>query len=129
MFTVEQIETAHDKVKTGADFPNYIQEIKQMGVKSFETWVKDSHTEYFGENDFKTTSESQYEDLIIADNSDKEKFAQQLKSHQKGETDYMKFCKDCAETGIEKWFVDLNKFTCTYYDKLGNEILEEEIPH
>lgn len=36
MFTVEQIETAHDKVKTGADFPNYIQEIKQMGVKSLK---------------------------------------------------------------------------------------------
>lgn len=129
MFTVEQIENAHDKVKTGADFPNYIQEIKKMGVKSFETWVKDSHTQYFGENDFTTTSEPQYETLIIADDSDKEKFVKQLKSHQRGETDYMKFCQDCAETGIEKWIVDLDKFTCIYYDKAGNEILLEEIPH
>lgn len=129
MFTVEQIENAHNKVKTGADFPNYIHEIKKMGVKSFETWVKDSHTEYFGENGFTTTSEPQYEDLTIANDSDKEKFTQQLKSHQRGETDYMKFCRDCAETGIEKWWVDLDKFTCTYYDKAGNEILQEEIPH
>lgn len=129
MFTVEQIENAHNKVKTGADFPNYIQEIKKMGVKSFETWVKDSHTQYFGENDFTTTSEPQYENLTIADNSDKEKFVQQLKSHQRGETNYIKFCQDCAETGIEKWIVDLDKFTCIYYDKAGNEILLEEIPH
>ncbi|SIQ11878.1 Uncharacterized conserved protein YbcV, DUF1398 family [Chryseobacterium sp. RU37D] len=129
MFTVEQIENAHDKVKTGADFPNYIQEIKKMGVKSFETWVKDSHTQYFGETDFTTTSKPQYEDLTIADDSDKKKFIQQLKSHQKGETNYMKFCQDCAETGIEKWIVDLDKFTCIYYDKAGNEILLEEIPH
>ena len=129
MFTVEQIKNAHNKVKTGADFPNYIQEIKKMGVKSFETWVKDSHTEYFGENDFKTTSQPQYGDLAIADDSDKEKFSHQLKSHQRGETDYMKFCEDCAETGIEKWIVDLDTFTCTYYDKSGNEILVEEIPH
>lgn len=129
MFTVEQIESAHGKVKTGADFPNYIKEIKELGVKSFETWVKDSHTEYFGENDFKTTSEPQYKDLVIADYSDQEKFIQQLKNHQRGETDYMKFCEDCAETGIEKWIVDLDQFTCIYYDKAGNEILTEEIPH
>lgn len=129
MFTVEQIESAHSKVKTGADFPNYIKEIKELGVKSFETWIKDSHTEYFGENDFKTTSEPQYKDLAIADHSDREKFIQQLKSHQKGETDYMKFCEDCAETGIEKWIVDLEKYSCIYYDKTGNEILTEEIPH
>jgi hypothetical protein len=50
MFTVEQIELAHEKVKSGADFPKYIQEIKALGVKGIETWVKDSHTEYFGEN-------------------------------------------------------------------------------
>ena len=50
MFTVEQIESAHEKVKSGADFPNYIQEIKKLGVLSFETWVFDGHTEYFGKN-------------------------------------------------------------------------------
>ena len=30
MFTVEQIDQAHEKVKSGADFPDYNQEIKQM---------------------------------------------------------------------------------------------------
>ncbi len=129
MFTVQQIENAHSKVKSGADFPNYIKEIKELGVKSFETWVKDSHTEYFGENDYTTKSQPKYDDLVIENNVDKEKFSQQLKSHQRGETDYMKFCEDCAETGIEKWIVDLDKFTCIYYDKKGNEILVEEIPH
>lgn len=129
MFTLEQIENAHSKVKSGADFPKYIQEIKKLGVKSFETWVRDSHTEYYGENDFFTRSEPQYSDLIIVDEADKEKFSQYLKSHQKGETDYMMFCQDCAKTGIEKWIADLKKFTCTYYDKAGNEILLEVIPH
>lgn len=129
MFTVKQIEKAHSKVKSGADFPNYIQEIKKLGVKSFETLVKNSQTEYFGEDGFTTKSEPKYSDFIIEDQSDKEKFSQYLKSHQRGETDYMKFCQDCAETGIKKWFVDLDKFTCTYYDKAGNMILTEEIPH
>ena len=32
MFTAEQIITAHSKVKSGADFPNYIKDIKALGV-------------------------------------------------------------------------------------------------
>ncbi len=129
MFTIEQIEAAHNKVKSGADFPDYIREIKQLGVRSFETWVKDSHTEYFGENGFRAKSQPKYAELTIADETDQDTFIRQLKSHQKGETDYMKFCEDCAATGIEKWIVDLNVYTCMYYDKAGNEILTEEIPH
>ena len=128
MFTVEQIELAHQKVKSGADFPKYIQEIKQMGVTAFETWVKDSHTEYFGNNEYQTKSQSKYENLLIANDSDKEKFNHYLKIHQQGETDYFTFCNQCAETGIEKWFVCLDKMTCTYYDKAGSKILVEEIP-
>jgi uncharacterized protein YbcV (DUF1398 family) len=129
MFTVEHIEASHSKVKSGADFPDYIKEIKELGVRSFETWVKDSHTEYFGENGYTTKSEPKHDKLIIENNVNKELFVNQLKSHQRGETDYMKFCKDCAETGIEKWIVDLDQFTCIYYDKSGNKILTEEIPH
>ena len=128
MFTVQQIEKAHEKVKSGADFPEYIQEIKTLGVKSFETWVNDSHTEYLGENGFTVKSDPKYSELIISDILNKEAFIDRLKSHQKGETDYMTFCEDCAENGIEKWIMDLDKMTCTYYDKAGEEILVEQIP-
>jgi uncharacterized protein YbcV (DUF1398 family) len=51
-----------------------------------------------------------------------------LKIHQQGKTDYITFCKDCAETGIEKWFVSLDEMTCTYYDKAGNKVLIEKVP-
>ena len=128
MFTVQEIEKAHEKVKSGADFPKYIQEIKQIGVTSFETWVTDSHTEYFGENNYQTKSLPQYENLTIADSSNREKFCRYLKIHQQGETDYFTFCRHCAETGIEKWFVCLDEMTCTYYDKAKNKILVEPIP-
>ena len=128
MFTIKQIEDAHTKVQSGADFPNYIKEIKKLGVISFETWVKDSHTEYFGEDDFSTSSDSQYSELQITETGNKKEFVDRLKMHQKGETGYFKFCKDCAENGIEKWVVDLHDMTCIYYDKIGNEILVEQIP-
>ena len=128
MFTIAQIEAAHDKIKSGAGFPSYIKEIKQLGVISFETWVKDSSTNYFGADDFKISSQSKYDDLVIADNVDKEKFAAYLKIHQQGETDYFTFCTHCAETGVVKWIVSLEKMTCTYFDKDEKEILEEKIP-
>jgi uncharacterized protein YbcV (DUF1398 family) len=32
-----------------------------------------------------------------------------------------------AESGIEKWIVDIKKMTMTYLDKQGNEILVEAI--
>ncbi len=128
MFTLKQIEDAHSKVKSGSDFPKYIQEIKKLGVNEFETWVKDSHTEYYGQNGYKTSSNSMYENIEIANSSDPSKFKHYLSIHQQGETDYPAFCKHCAETGIEKWIVSLNKMTCIYYDKVGNEILVEAIP-
>lgn len=128
MFTVEDIELAHSKIKSGADFPKYIQEIKKMGVTEFETWVSDSHTNYFGKNEFQTSSKPKYETLAIVNKSDKEQFSHYLKIHQKGETDYFTFCKHCAQTGVEKWIANLSKMTCIYYDVAGNEILIEKVP-
>ena len=128
MFTVVQIKAAHSKVKSGADFPSFIQEIKALGVISFETWVIDSHTEYSGVNNFKTSSKPMYDNLIINISSNKTKFEGYLKKHQHGETDYFTFCKHCAETGIEKWIVSIVEMTCTYYDSAGNNIMAEQIP-
>ncbi len=128
MFTVEQIKAAHGRVKSGADFPGYISELKKLGVTAYETRVKDGHTEYFGENGYRTSSSPIYEEKQISDSGNKTAFEHYLKIHQHGKTDYLTFCNDCAETGIEKWFVCLDKMTCTYYDKAGKEILVEVIP-
>lgn len=128
MFTLQQIDEAHNNVKTGADFPQYIKQIKGIGVTAFETWVSDSHTEYFGRNSFRIKSPAKFDDLIIIDESQKEQFINYLKLHQCGETDYNAFCHHCAESGIERWVVDLDHYTCTYYNKLGEEVLLESLP-
>jgi uncharacterized protein YbcV (DUF1398 family) len=128
MFTVKQIKDAHAKVKSGADFPQYMQDIIALGVTSFETFVTDNHTNYYGKNDFQTTSEGFLETLEIANESNVGQFKSDLKSHQQGKTDYMTFLSDCAKSGVEKWIVVMSKMTCTYYDKAGNEMVEEIIP-
>ncbi|MCP1385639.1 DUF1398 domain-containing protein [Runella salmonicolor] len=128
MFTVDQIKAAHSKVKSGADFPNYIQELIQLGVTSYETYVSDGHTEYFGKDAYQTSTTPTYDTLSIAEISNAEQFKIDLKAHQQGQTDYPTFCKDCAKSGIEKWAVAMDKMTCTYYDKAENELLTEIIP-
>lgn len=129
MFTVEQIKTAHSKVRSGADFPAYIQEIKALGVTHYEAYVTDGHVDYHGTNNYTANVPSKYDALPIAEETKTGIFKAELLAHQQGKTDYLTFIKMCAETGIEKWAVCLDKMTCTYYDKAGNEILVEVIPH
>jgi len=129
MFTVEQIKAAHSKVKSGADFPAYIQEIKEMGVTHYESYVIDGHIDYHGTKHHSAHVPAKYDALAISNSADAEQFKADLKAHQRGETDYLTFIKMCATFGIEKWKVSIAKMTCTYFDKAGNEILVEEIPH
>ncbi len=128
MFTIEQIKQAHSKVKSGADFPRYIQNLKSLGITGYSTFVTDGHSEYSGKDNYILKSEAKYDELNISEESIKEDFVNRLKKHQHGETDYSTFCNDCAETGVERWNVDINKMTCTYYDRNGNEMLVEQIP-
>ena len=128
MFTVEQIKAAHSKVKSGADFPAYIKEIKSLGVTHYEAYVSDGHINYHGGSEYTVTVPAKYELLEIADAPKIEEFKAELSAHQQGKTDYLTFIKMCAGVGIEKWEICMNKLTCTYYDKGGNEILVERIP-
>ena len=128
MFTLEQIKTAHAKVKSGADFPNYIQDLIGLGVTFYKTFVSDGHTEYLGNQEYRIASDPVYDVFIIASESNRTDFQNDLKAHQQGQTDYRTFCKDCARSGIAKWTVDLQKRTCTYYDLSENEMLIERIP-
>jgi|ERR1019366_2795326 uncharacterized protein YbcV (DUF1398 family) len=129
MFTTEQIKQAHSKVKSGADFPAYIKDLKQLGVTFYETYVGDGHTDYFGDDNYRASSPAKYDSLTIAEICNVEPFKADLSAHQQGKTDYPTFCKDSASSGIEKWAVSMGSMTCTYFDKAGKEILVEQIPN
>src|SRR3954467_10478588 len=101
MFTLDQIKTAHSKVKSGADLPNYIQELKKLGISNYETFVSDGHTDFYGTNNYTISTPSRYEALSISDKSDAAQFSKELKEHQQGKSDYPYFCKMSARTGVE----------------------------
>ncbi|HCY43347.1 MAG TPA: phage envelope protein [Prolixibacteraceae bacterium] len=128
MFTLEQIHEAHAKVKSGADFPGYVQDLIGLGILSCDIFVADGHAEYCGEGGYEVKSAANYAAKTVADASDIEKFRHYLKIHQQGETDYFMFCNHAAETGVEKWTVDHQKMTCIYFDRAGTVMLVEKIP-
>jgi uncharacterized protein YbcV (DUF1398 family) len=128
MFQLDDIIKAHAKVKSGADFPGFIRDLKKLGVKRYHTFVEDGHTDYFGENNFELSAEPKYSPLKVSDKSNEHLFSNYLRNHQQGKTDYPTFCRHSALTGVEKWTVDLETMTCTYYNRSKSKMLEESIP-
>lgn len=127
-FELGEIQEAHAKVKSGADFPAYAREMSQLGVRKIETHVIDGHEVYVGREGFQIQSEGWHPDFEIADHGDPKKFAHYLELHQGGGSDFPTFCAHAAETGVEKWIVDLDVMSCSYFDKSNVKILEEHIP-
>ncbi|WP_316843591.1 DUF1398 domain-containing protein [Pedobacter psychrodurus] len=129
MFTIEDIHAAESKIRTGADFPQFIKEIKEMGVKRNDVYVSNGLSIYFDDEDnAQQVSPDGYPTLIINDDPSAGKLTHALEIHQKGETDYFTFCKQAADAGVEKWVTDLDEMTCTYLDAEGNELVKESIP-
>jgi uncharacterized protein YbcV (DUF1398 family) len=130
MFSIAEIKTAELKIKTGADFPQFVKEIKALGVKRNDVYVSNGLSVYFDSDDHSVQASPEgYPDLVINEDSSKEKLEHALKIHQKGETDYFTFCKQAADAGVEKWVIDLNAMTCTYLDTEQKELVKEEIPN
>ncbi|RYE26500.1 MAG: DUF1398 domain-containing protein [Sphingobacteriales bacterium] len=127
-FTLQQIADRHALVKSGADFPAYIKDLKQMGVTHYTTYVSDGHTNYRSANGHELNTDAKYDVQDVATISDAEHFKRILKEHQHGMSDYPTFCRQCAEYGVDNWMVDMHAMTCIYYDTSGKQLLTEVIP-
>jgi uncharacterized protein YbcV (DUF1398 family) len=128
MFTLELIKVAYDKVKTGADFPNYIQELIDMGIEGYDTYTADSRVVYFGANNYDASTDRKHTDFPVASTVNKERFIEYLVMHQGGQTDYITFCEQAAQCGIAKWRIDIIGMTCTYFSADGEAIIIEKLP-
>ena len=128
MFTLQQIKAAHAKVKSGADFPAYVHEIKQLGLLHYNYMVKNGVTVYYGRNDFQVSGEAIYQEQAISVRANPDAVRQIITIHQHGKSDFITFCKQVAEAGVEKWIVDTQTMLCTYYDLSGNIMIAEPIP-
>ncbi len=127
MFTLTQIHDAHAKVQSGADFPQYIQDLKDLWVTAYSIFVSDGHAEYQWSDNYAIISPAIYDLLSINTTTDKEWFIANLKLHQQWGSDYMTFCKHAAQVGITKRVIVMDTMTCTYYDYDDQAIVIETI--
>lgn len=128
MFTIDQITSVHSRVKSGADFPQYIRDLKELGVTCYVAFVEDGRVDYYGNHLQVLEVTGKYDAIVVSDTLNAETFKKELSAHQQGKTDYPDFIRMCAETGISTWEVDIRNLTCTYFDQAGNEVLQEQIP-
>lgn len=127
MFTLEHIVKAHSRVKSGADFPQCVQELIALGVHRYTAWLTDGHVDYEGPAQ-QLSGPAEHEAQVISTRRDDLQFQDRLKLHQQGGTDYPTFCNDARAAGVQRWVVDMRTMTCTYYDTRGHAMLVEEVP-
>jgi uncharacterized protein YbcV (DUF1398 family) len=127
MFTLAQINDIHDRVGKQATLPEYLHELKAIGVDKLDSFLTDGHSEYFGKGNQKLVSPPEHKKLAIARTSDREAMLKHLSLHEEGKTDYLEMSQGLADSGIEKWSFDTGKMTITYYDTNGHEMLVEAI--
>jgi len=128
MFTIEQIHNAFSKVRSGADFPQFVQDLKSIGVTHYDNFVSDGRTKYYGANNFLVEGEAKYPEMVVNDAGSSDKLKHAISIHQQGQTDYPTFCLQAAEAGVEKWTTHMIEMTVTYLDKKGNKLTVEPIP-
>jgi len=128
MFTIEQIHEAYGKVRSGEDFPQFAQYLKKIGVTHYDSFVADGIRNYYGTHNYILRGEPKYQTLKVTTESSAEKLQHAIFIHQQGQTDYLTFCYQAAEAGVEKWTTHLIEMTVTYFDKMNNKLLVETIP-
>jgi uncharacterized protein YbcV (DUF1398 family) len=128
MFTLQQMKAAHSRVKSGADFPRYISEIKALGLKRYIFSVTDGSTTYYGENGHKVSAPAIYATKSIVAEASPEVLRETISIHQQGKTDFATFCEQAAAAGVKEWVIDTDRMLCIYEDQNGREMLAEPIP-
>ena len=97
MFTIEQINDAHDRLGTAGTFAQYVRALKSIGVEIYSSYLSDGHSEYFGSGGYTITSPALHEQLMIAEASNGDQFLEHLELHSQQKTSYMEL-----STGLAK---------------------------
>lgn len=80
-----------------------------------------------GRNADRVTSRAVHDELTVAESSDRDAFLDHLRRHEQGETSYLEMSKGLADSGIERWTVDIHAMTMTFCDRSGDALLVEHI--
>ena len=125
MFTLEQIIDIHDRLGDRNTLVGYLRALRDVGVVTYDSYVTDGHSEYFGADGKKLVGPAFHEMFVVAETCDKEQFLRYMQQVEQGGVGYVEMSKALADNGIEKWVFDTKMLTITYFDKAGNVLLRE----
>lgn len=127
-FTLDQVAAAHATVKTGADFPRYVQDLKALGVAYYDFFLVDGHSVYVDIDGLGEQTTAKYAPLAISPVSNEFALRDSINVHQAGQTDFMTFCQQAADAGVVYWRTDVVNLVCMYVDAVGHTFVSEPIP-
>lgn len=127
MFTLEQITDIHDRLGNRDTLGGYLRALQEIGVETYDSYITDGHSEYFGAHGQKLVGPAFHETFAIAETCDKEQFLQYMQQVEQGGVGYEDMSRALADNGVEKWTFHTEKLTITYLDKAGNVLLREKV--
>lgn len=127
MFTHEQVNDIHDRLGDRGTLGGYLRALRDIGVETYDSYITDGHSEYFGADGQKLVGPAFHETFAIAETCDREEFLQYMQQVEQGGVGYAEMSKALAGHGVERWTFDTEKSTITYLDKAGNVLLGEKV--
>jgi uncharacterized protein YbcV (DUF1398 family) len=127
VFTIEQIEELHGRLGNAETLSDYVRSLAALGIARYDSFVSDGHSEYLGRDAHRVTSQAVHDELTVAESSDSDAFVDHLRRHEHGETSYLEMSKGLADSGIERWTVNTDAMTMTFYDRSGRALRVEQI--
>lgn len=124
---MEQIDDLHTRLGKAETLFEYARALHAIGVETYDSYLTDGHSEYFGKDGYKVVSPPYHESLSVADTSNKEQFLKYMQLVEQGGLGYLEMSNVLADSGIEKWTVNTAEATMTYCDKSGNKLLVERL--
>lgn len=127
-FTEQDIRAIYAKTRTGADFPRLIQDLKRLGIISYDHLLE-TGSNIFHDKTGKSLSLSNMGPAVsVNEQPNAELLKKYISEHQRGLTNYPQICAQAGQVGVQKWTSDLQAMTCTYFDKCGRTMIVEPIP-
>jgi|HubBroStandDraft_1064217.scaffolds.fasta_scaffold48076_2 uncharacterized protein YbcV (DUF1398 family) len=127
-FTEQDIRAAYAKTRTGADFPRLIQDLKKLGMVSYDHLLESGSNVFHGQDGQSVPLSNMGPSVPVNDRANVELLKKHISEHQRGLTNYPTLCGLAGQGGVDKWTCDLLAMTCTYFDRSGRKLHVEFIP-
>ena len=127
-FTAADLRGAYAKVKSGADFPALVRNLKRLGVRTYDHVLAAGANVFHGADGHSIRLEQMGPAVPVSRHPDIALLLWHIAAHQKGLSDYPTICRRAGEAGVAKWVSDLDAMTVTYFDAAGKVMHVEGIP-